>query len=147
MIYALVRSFTANNWFMLALFMVMCFFFFLSALSGCRTCTLTSSPSPFSSSSPENVEDSGLDSPFHPFSGPSPDSRPWTPRDDSSTTDSCLVTSFADLQIDLTNANSTEPSPSEKSDTWEQQITAPSPPVFSCTKIGVAELFSTSQGT
>ncbi|XP_078010300.1 F-BAR domain only protein 1 isoform X4 [Phascolarctos cinereus] len=39
---------------------------------------LTSSPSPFSSSSPENVEDSGLDSPSHPAPGPSPDS--WVPR-------------------------------------------------------------------
>lgn len=112
---------------------------------GCRTCTLTSSPSPFSSSSPENVEDSGLDSPFHPFSGPSPDSRPWTPRDDSSTTDSCLVTSFAELQVDLTSANSTELRPSEKRDNWEQNVTAPSPTVFSCTKIGVTELFSTNQ--
>ncbi|XP_072260810.1 F-BAR domain only protein 1 isoform X1 [Pyxicephalus adspersus] len=112
---------------------------------GCRTCTLTSSPSPFSSSSPENVEDSGLDSPFHPFSGPSPDSRPWTPRDDSSTTDSCLATSFADLQIDLTSANSSELRPNERRDTWEQKVTTHSPPVFSCTKIGVTEVFSTSQ--
>lgn len=38
----------------------------------------TSSPSPFSSSSPENVEDSGLDSPSHAAPGPSPDS--WVPR-------------------------------------------------------------------
>ncbi|XP_059575532.1 F-BAR domain only protein 1 isoform X2 [Alligator mississippiensis] len=45
-----------------------------------RAYVLTSSPSPFSSSSPENVEDSGLDSPSHPVTGPSPDSRPWTPR-------------------------------------------------------------------
>ncbi|XP_067415966.1 F-BAR domain only protein 1 [Emydura macquarii macquarii] len=45
-----------------------------------RACGLTSSPSPFSSSSPENVEDSGLDSPSHPATGPSPDSRPWTPQ-------------------------------------------------------------------
>ncbi|KAG8454668.1 hypothetical protein GDO86_001041 [Hymenochirus boettgeri] len=59
--------------------------------TGCQSCTLTSSPSPFSSSSPENVEDSGLDSPFHPFSEPSPESRPWTPRDDSSTSDSLLA--------------------------------------------------------
>ncbi|XP_074834232.1 F-BAR domain only protein 1 [Carettochelys insculpta] len=43
-------------------------------------CGLASSPSPFSSSSPENVEDSGLDSPSHPATGPSPDSRPWTPQ-------------------------------------------------------------------
>nr|XP_033811005.1 LOW QUALITY PROTEIN: F-BAR domain only protein 1-like [Geotrypetes seraphini] len=41
---------------------------------------LTSSPSPFSSSSPENVEDSGLDSPSHLTLGPSSDSRPWTPQ-------------------------------------------------------------------
>ncbi|XP_025920528.1 F-BAR domain only protein 1 [Apteryx rowi] len=41
---------------------------------------VTSSSSPFSSSSPENVEDSGLDSPSHPAPGPSPDSRPWTPQ-------------------------------------------------------------------
>ncbi|XP_029469567.1 F-BAR domain only protein 1 isoform X2 [Rhinatrema bivittatum] len=40
---------------------------------------LTSSPSPFSSS-PENVEDSGLDSPSHLNTGPSSDSRPWTPQ-------------------------------------------------------------------
>ncbi|KAM6396004.1 LOW QUALITY PROTEIN: F-BAR domain only protein 1 [Rhynochetos jubatus] len=45
-----------------------------------RTYVLTSSSSPFSSSSPENVEDSGLDSPSHPPPGPSPDSRPWTPQ-------------------------------------------------------------------
>ncbi|XP_042650436.1 F-BAR domain only protein 1-like isoform X2 [Tyto alba] len=45
-----------------------------------RTYVLTSSSSPFSSSSPENVEDSGLDSPSHPAPGPSPDSRPWTPQ-------------------------------------------------------------------
>lgn len=38
---------------------------------------LASSPSPFSSSSPENVEDSGLDSPSHPVTGPS---RLWSPR-------------------------------------------------------------------
>ncbi|XP_075300053.1 F-BAR domain only protein 1 isoform X3 [Opisthocomus hoazin] len=45
-----------------------------------RAYVLTSSSSPFSSSSPENVEDSGLDSPSHPPPGPSPDSRPWTPQ-------------------------------------------------------------------
>ncbi|OWK49759.1 F-BAR domain only protein 1, partial [Lonchura striata] len=44
-----------------------------------RPYVLTSSSSPFSSS-PENVEDSGLDSPSHPAPGPSPDSRPWTPQ-------------------------------------------------------------------
>ncbi|XP_019379345.1 PREDICTED: F-BAR domain only protein 1-like [Gavialis gangeticus] len=48
--------------------------------SASRAYVLASSPSPFSSSSPENVEDSGLDSPSHPVTGPSPDSRPWTPR-------------------------------------------------------------------
>ncbi|KAJ6652832.1 hypothetical protein lerEdw1_010612 [Lerista edwardsae] len=45
-----------------------------------RSYLLASSPSPFSSSSPENVEDSGLDSPSHPATGPSPDSRLWSPR-------------------------------------------------------------------
>ncbi|NXD84703.1 FCHO1 protein, partial [Halcyon senegalensis] len=45
-----------------------------------RAYVLTSSSSPFSSSSPENVEDSGLDSPLHAAPGPSPDSRPWTPQ-------------------------------------------------------------------
>lgn len=45
-----------------------------------RSYLLASSPSPFSSSSPENVEDSGLDSPSHPATGPSPDSRFWSPR-------------------------------------------------------------------
>ncbi|XP_033615278.1 F-BAR domain only protein 1 [Fukomys damarensis] len=40
--------------------------------------SFTSSPSPFSSSSPENVEDSGLDSPSHAATGPSPDS--WVPQ-------------------------------------------------------------------
>ncbi|NXD32532.1 FCHO1 protein, partial [Spelaeornis formosus] len=45
-----------------------------------RPYVLTSSSSPFSSSSPENVEDSGLDSPSHPAPGPSPDSRPWSPQ-------------------------------------------------------------------
>lgn len=39
---------------------------------------LHSSPSPFSSS-PENVEDSGLDSPCHAVTGPFTDSRPWSP--------------------------------------------------------------------
>uniref|UniRef100_A0A8C8SKY4 FCH and mu domain containing endocytic adaptor 1 n=1 Tax=Pelusios castaneus TaxID=367368 RepID=A0A8C8SKY4_9SAUR len=48
--------------------------------TGSRASGLASSPSPFSSSSPENVEDSGLDSPSHPATGPSPDSRPWTPQ-------------------------------------------------------------------
>nr|XP_040146905.1 F-BAR domain only protein 1 [Ictidomys tridecemlineatus] len=43
-----------------------------------RSAPRTSSPSPFSSSSPENVEDSGLDSPSHAAPGPSPDS--WVPR-------------------------------------------------------------------
>ncbi|KAG8594707.1 hypothetical protein GDO81_001302 [Engystomops pustulosus] len=88
----------------------------------CRTYTLASSPSPFSSSSPENVEDSGLDSPFHPFSVPSPDSRPWTPRDDSSTTDSVLVTSsFNDSPSNLTNSNSNSQQHSERRDTWEHK--------------------------
>ncbi|KAJ7308159.1 hypothetical protein JRQ81_008674 [Phrynocephalus forsythii] len=41
---------------------------------------LASSPSPFSSSSPENVEDSGLDSPSHAAPGPCLDSRLWSPR-------------------------------------------------------------------
>ncbi|KAK9408845.1 F-BAR domain only protein 1 [Crotalus adamanteus] len=45
-----------------------------------RAYLLASSPSPFSSSSPENVEDSGLDSPPHLATGPSPDSRLWTSR-------------------------------------------------------------------
>ncbi|XP_077188515.1 F-BAR domain only protein 1 isoform X3 [Paroedura picta] len=45
-----------------------------------RSYLLTSSPSPFSSSSPENVEDSGLDSPSHPATGAFPDSRLWSPR-------------------------------------------------------------------
>ncbi|XP_045409292.1 F-BAR domain only protein 1 isoform X3 [Lemur catta] len=43
-----------------------------------RSAPRASSPSPFSSSSPENVEDSGLDSPSHAAPGPSPDS--WVPR-------------------------------------------------------------------
>ncbi|XP_068090205.1 F-BAR domain only protein 1 isoform X1 [Hyperolius riggenbachi] len=111
----------------------------------CRTYTLASSPSPFSSSSPENVEDSGLDSPFHPFSGPSPDSRPWTPRDDSSASDSYLVTSFADLQVDLTTINLTELRPSEKKDTWEQKVMAPSLPVLSCTTVGTTEVLFDNQ--
>nr|XP_028569449.1 F-BAR domain only protein 1 [Podarcis muralis]XP_028569450.1 F-BAR domain only protein 1 [Podarcis muralis]XP_028569451.1 F-BAR domain only protein 1 [Podarcis muralis] len=45
-----------------------------------RSYLLASSPSPFSSSSPENVEDSGLDSPSHLGTGPSPDARLWSPR-------------------------------------------------------------------
>ncbi|KAM3937330.1 F-BAR domain only protein 1-like isoform 2-T3 [Leptodactylus fuscus] len=110
----------------------------------CRTYTLASSPSPFSSSSPENVEDSGLDSPFHPFSGPSPDSRPWTPRDDSSTGDSVLVTSlFTDSPADLTSSNSTGQQLCERRDTWEHKVTAPSPPLQSCTT-GSTELFSSN---
>ena len=44
---------------------------------GSSSLGFTSSPSPFSSSSPENVEDSGLDSPSHAAPGPSPDS--WAP--------------------------------------------------------------------
>ncbi|KAM8795032.1 F-BAR domain only protein 1 [Eudromia elegans] len=48
--------------------------------SASRAYVLTSSSSPFSSSSPENVEDSGLDSPSRPAPGPSPDSRPWSPQ-------------------------------------------------------------------
>ncbi|KAK2495221.1 hypothetical protein MC885_021610 [Smutsia gigantea] len=46
--------------------------------AGSSSFGFTSSPSPFSSSSPENVEDSGLDSPSHAAPGPSPDS--WVPR-------------------------------------------------------------------
>ncbi|XP_037674205.1 F-BAR domain only protein 1 isoform X1 [Choloepus didactylus] len=46
--------------------------------TGSSSLGFTSSPSPFSSSSPENVEDSGLDSPSHAAPGPSPDS--WVPR-------------------------------------------------------------------
>lgn len=113
----------------------------------CRTYTLASSPSPFSSSSPENVEDSGLDSPFHPFSGPSPDSRPWTPRDDSSPGDSVLVTpSFADSPSDLNTSNSTGQPLSERRDTWEHKVTAPSPPLPGCTSTGTTELFSANHG-
>ncbi|XP_039180361.1 F-BAR domain only protein 1 isoform X2 [Crotalus tigris] len=50
------------------------------AFTAPRAYLLASSPSPFSSSSPENVEDSGLDSPPHLATGPSPDSRLWTSR-------------------------------------------------------------------
>uniref|UniRef100_A0A2K6G8J0 FCH and mu domain containing endocytic adaptor 1 n=1 Tax=Propithecus coquereli TaxID=379532 RepID=A0A2K6G8J0_PROCO len=46
--------------------------------TGSSSLGFASSPSPFSSSSPENVEDSGLDSPSHAAPGPSPDS--WVPR-------------------------------------------------------------------
>ncbi|XP_034800382.2 F-BAR domain only protein 1 isoform X4 [Pan paniscus] len=46
--------------------------------TGSSSLGFTSSPSPFSSSSPENVEDSGLDSPSHAAPGPSPHS--WVPR-------------------------------------------------------------------
>uniref|UniRef100_A0A8D2LND8 MHD domain-containing protein n=1 Tax=Varanus komodoensis TaxID=61221 RepID=A0A8D2LND8_VARKO len=45
-----------------------------------RSYLLASSPSPFSSSSPENVEDSGLDSPSHLAAGPFLESRLWSPR-------------------------------------------------------------------
>lgn len=51
--------------------------------TGSSSLGFTSSPSPFSSSSPENVEDSGLDSPSHAAPGPFPDSwvlRPGTPQ-------------------------------------------------------------------
>ncbi|OCU00791.1 F-BAR domain only protein 1 [Xenopus laevis] len=95
--------------------------------TGCRNCTLTSSPSPFSSSSPENVEDSGLDSPFHPFSGPSPDSRPWTPRDDSSTGDSVLAAqSCSESPSDSEIAPVPEPKALENRNASEQRLTAPS---------------------
>ncbi|XP_058019644.1 F-BAR domain only protein 1 isoform X2 [Ahaetulla prasina] len=50
------------------------------AFTAPRAYLLASSPSPFSSSSPENVEDSGLDSPPHLAMGPSPDSRLWSSR-------------------------------------------------------------------
>ncbi|KAM3856835.1 F-BAR domain only protein 1 isoform 2-T2 [Vipera latastei] len=50
------------------------------AFTAPRAYLLASSPSPFSSSSPENVEDSGLDSPPHLATGPSPDSRLWSSR-------------------------------------------------------------------
>ncbi|KAM7328449.1 hypothetical protein ACRRTK_012541 [Alexandromys fortis] len=46
--------------------------------TGSSSLGFTSSPSPFSSSSPENVEDSGLDSPSHAAPDPSPES--WVPR-------------------------------------------------------------------
>lgn len=46
--------------------------------TGSSSLGFTSSPSPFSSSSPENVEDSGLDSPSLAAPGPSPES--WVPR-------------------------------------------------------------------
>lgn len=46
--------------------------------TGSSSLGFTSSPSPFSSSSPENVEDSGLDSPSHTAPGPFPES--WVPR-------------------------------------------------------------------
>ncbi|XP_024416673.2 F-BAR domain only protein 1 [Desmodus rotundus] len=46
--------------------------------TGSSSLGFTSSPSPFSSSSPENVEDSGLDSPSHTALGPFPES--WVPR-------------------------------------------------------------------
>ncbi|KAH0508451.1 F-BAR domain only protein 1 [Microtus ochrogaster] len=45
--------------------------------TGSSSLGFTSSPSPFSSSSPDNVEDSGLDSPSH-AADPSPES--WVPR-------------------------------------------------------------------
>ncbi|OCT59246.1 F-BAR domain only protein 1 isoform X2 [Xenopus laevis] len=95
--------------------------------TGCRNCTLTSSPSPFSSSSPENVEDSGLDSPFHPFSGPSPDSRPWTPRDDFSTGDSLLAAqSCAESPPDCEIVPVTESKALGNKNASEQILTAPS---------------------
>lgn len=50
----------------------------MPSLLGSSSLGFTSSPSPFSSSSPENVEDSGLDSPSHAAPGPSPES--WVPR-------------------------------------------------------------------
>uniref|UniRef100_A0A670ZFE1 FCH and mu domain containing endocytic adaptor 1 n=1 Tax=Pseudonaja textilis TaxID=8673 RepID=A0A670ZFE1_PSETE len=52
----------------------------LSLPAAPRAYLLASSPSPFSSSSPENVEDSGLDSPPHLATGPSPDPRLWSSR-------------------------------------------------------------------
>ncbi|XP_023408011.1 F-BAR domain only protein 1 isoform X3 [Loxodonta africana] len=55
--------------------------------TGSSSLGFTSSPSPFSSSSPENVEDSGLDSPSHAAPGPSPDS--WVPRPGTPQSPSC----------------------------------------------------------
>nr|KAF6479982.1 FCH and mu domain containing endocytic adaptor 1 [Molossus molossus] len=55
--------------------------------TGSSSLGFTSSPSPFSSSSPENVEDSGLDSPSHTAPGPFPDSWvlcPGTPQSPTS---------------------------------------------------------------
>uniref|UniRef100_A0A8C5PUT7 F-BAR domain only protein 1 n=1 Tax=Leptobrachium leishanense TaxID=445787 RepID=A0A8C5PUT7_9ANUR len=114
--------------------------------TGCPAYNLTSSPSPFSSSSPENVEDSGLDSPFHPFSGPSPDSRPWTPRDDSSPGDSLLAApSCSDSPADLTTIMTSEPQTSENRDAWEEKIMAPSPPTIP--KLGTIESSSPKPDT
>ncbi|KAM4809010.1 F-BAR domain only protein 1 [Rhinophrynus dorsalis] len=106
--------------------------------TGCRTCTFTSSPSPFSSSSPENVEDSGLDSPFHPFSDPSPVSRPWTPRDDSSNGDSLLATpSCSDSPSELASESIMEPPASESRDAWEQRGTVSSPSAPGCATLDI----------
>nr|XP_006002382.1 PREDICTED: F-BAR domain only protein 1-like [Latimeria chalumnae] len=54
-----------------------------------------SSPSPISTS-PENVEDSGLDSPSNPVREPSPDSRPCTPQSPLTTTITFLSSSKED---------------------------------------------------
>ncbi|KAM8960473.1 F-BAR domain only protein 1 [Pelodytes ibericus] len=101
------------------------------SFTGSPAYNVNSSSSPFSSSSPENVEDSGLDSPFHPFSGPSPDSRPWTPRDDSSPGDSFLApTSCSNSPADLTTTIAPEPQISDNRDSWEEKRTVSSPPVI-----------------
>ncbi|XP_067168907.1 F-BAR domain only protein 1 [Apteryx mantelli] len=75
---------------------------------------VTSSSSPFSSSSPENVEDSGLDSPSHPAPGPSPDSRPWTPQ--PGTPQSPLPKRGG--ARDLPPPPSSSPSPAEEPGAW-----------------------------
>ncbi|XP_063284666.1 F-BAR domain only protein 1-like [Pelobates fuscus] len=87
---------------------------------------LNSSPSLFFSSSPENVEASDLDSPFHPLSGPSPDSRPWTPQDDSSPCDSLLVpTSCSDSPVDLTTVMTSETLTFESREALEENNNSP----------------------
>ncbi|XP_053320381.1 F-BAR domain only protein 1 [Spea bombifrons] len=106
--------------------------------TGCQSYNLNSSPSPFSSSSPENVEDSGLDSPFHPFSGPSPDSRPWTPRDDSSPGDSLLAPpSCSESPDDLPSDIASDLQTSGSLEAWEEKVTNDSPPVI--TTLGTTE--------
>ncbi|XP_032937819.2 F-BAR domain only protein 1-like [Catharus ustulatus] len=105
-----------------------------------RSCSSPSSSSSSSSCSPENVPDSGLDSPSHPQPGPSPDSRPWTPQGDPKNSSRPWTP-----QPDPPNPSRKPPDPSwtpqgdpkNPSRPWTPQGDPPDPPNFA--PFGAAE--------